>query len=172
MSGRTRLVPWLVLATLVASCHRKPEATVATAEAPPAQAASKAAPDSLAASVAAVAVGTTALPLTIRFEVPVAPHVDQPAKLTLTLTADQPLERVEIDGSSAALLIDAATQKQFLDALEPGKPRQIDLGFTSRSLGLSDVELEVRVITGKESLQSSFAIPVLTVAPAAPATGG
>jgi hypothetical protein len=56
--------------------------------------------------------------------------------------------------------------------LEPGKPRQIDLGFTSRSLGLSDVELEVRVITGKESLQSSFAIPVLTVAPAAPATGG
>jgi hypothetical protein len=92
--------------------------------------------------------------------------------VTLTIAVDQPLEHVEIDGSSAALLINEAAARLALDGLEPGKPRKIDLGFTPRAAGLADVELEVRVQTETGVLQSRFAIPVLSIAAAVPATSG
>jgi hypothetical protein len=170
MSGSTRLVPWLVLAMLFASCSREsgPPAEAATAPAVPA--ATAATPDPAAASVAAVAVGSTVLPVTIRFEIPAAPLVGQPSRVTLTVAADQGVERVEISGRSASLLIDEATAKRVLEGLEAGKARQIDVGFTSQAEGLADLELDVSVQTGTGPLQSTFAIPVLTIA-AAPAGG-
>jgi hypothetical protein len=172
MSGSPRLIPWLALAVFLASCSREPEAPAVPATgAPQAQAASRAVQDPAATSVAAVAVGTTALPLTIRFDIPAAPLVGQPAKVTLTIATAQPLEHVEIDSSSAALQIDEATAKLALDGLEPGKPRQVDLAFTPQSAGLADVELDVRVQTESGPLQSRYAIPVLSTT-AAPAPGG
>lgn len=170
MSGSTRLVPWLVLTVLFVSCSRESEGPAEAATAPVAPAASAATPDPAAASVAAVAVGSTALPLTIRFEVPAAPVVGQPSRVTLTVAADQPVERVEINGRSASLLIDEASARRVLEGLEPGKVRQVDVGFTSQAEGLADVELDVSVQTGTGPLQSTFAIPVLTIA-AAPAGG-
>jgi hypothetical protein len=170
MSGSTRLVPWVVLAVLFASCSRESKAPAEVATAPVAPATTAVAPDPAAASVAAVAVGSTVLPVTIRFEIPAPPLAGQPSRVTLTVAADQPVERLEITSRSASLLIEEATAKRVLEGLEPGKAMQIDVGFTSQAEGLADVELDVSVQTGAGPLQSTFAIPVLTIA-AAPAGG-
>jgi hypothetical protein len=170
MSGSTRLVPWLVLAVLFASCSRESEPPAEAATAPEVPATTAVTPDPAAASVAAVAVGATVLPVTIRFEIPTPPRVGQPSRVTLTVAADQPVERVEINGRSASLLIEEAGAKRVLEGLEPGKARQVDVGFTSQAEGLADLELDVSVQTGTAPMQSTFAIPVLTIA-AAPAGG-
>ena len=172
MSGSTRLLSCLLLAALLSSCSRESDSPPKPEAAPAGQAAVAAAPDPVAGYVAAVAVGTTGLPLSLRFEVPAPPLVGQPAKVTFGIAVEQAVDRIEIQGRSAALMLDEATAKLVFEGMEPGKVRQFDLGFTSQAEGLSDIELDIRLHTGADILQSSYAIPVLTIAAAAPADGG
>jgi hypothetical protein len=169
MRDHIRHVLWFSLALLVAACSREPEAAATSNTPAPASAATTApaAADPAAGSVAAVALGPGTLPLTIRFILPAPPVVGQPATLNLFVMSDQSLKRVEISSSSAALDIDPAAGALAIDSVEPGVSQALELGFTPRAAGLADVEFEVRVMTEDGQLQSRYAIPVLSVAPAA-----
>jgi hypothetical protein len=187
MSGSAPLVPCLMLGLVLASCSREPDAPAAPVSSAPAPAASApaAAPIPPSEAVAAVAIGTATLPLALRFELPEAPVVGQPARLVLTITAAESLQRVQVTAKSLALSIDGSAGTQVVEALEPGQDQRVELRFTPTSAGLADMELEVQAQGEAEGepLTSRYAIPVLsletapTQAPAGspapvPASGG
>ncbi|MDR2215388.1 MAG: hypothetical protein LBE59_06070 [Nevskiaceae bacterium] len=161
VSGGVRCCLLLALGALAASCSREtptPAVTSSVSTARPATSTSQ--PE----FVAAVAVGATALPLTIAFNLPAAPVVGQSASVALTITVSEPMSRIQIEASGLKLLLDEASAKQVLDDVRPGEPRQLQFSVTPQAAGLIDVELSVQAPVDGATRTSRYAIPVLVEA--------
>jgi hypothetical protein len=168
MSHRLLGMTWLLGVAVLAGCG---------GEAPPADSAdagtvasSRPTSGTQSTAVSAVLLGTATVPVQLGFTMAERPEPGRPATITLTLTAAEDLERVEVRVSSAALSIAPEDATFVIAPLPASQPAEHPLKFTPTAAGLGDLEIQVSVTTAAGDRVARYAVPVLAEpqAPAAP----
>jgi hypothetical protein len=169
MNHQMKAAAWsAVCIGLVACSAGEPQSASPVVPAAPAAATATAAAGEY---VAAAPLGTPSPSLHVGFILPDRPLAGQLATVKLSVVSDDALQRLALEASSAGLVVEPATATAAVEPVASGENYPLEVSFTPRRPGITDLVLLVHATTENGEQQSRFAVPVLVEAPPAGAGG-
>jgi hypothetical protein len=116
-------------------------------------------------SVAAVVLGTSHVPVALRFTLADKPVIGQKLRVKLVFTATEPAElQVSAQGRDLVLESGAASALSFK---QPGEEVTNELVLTPQVAGLAALEVHVRPSDPEQHIEAVFSVPLLAQKPGA-----